>query len=201
MKKILLLLLLLVVSGGAMAIQFGNEIHNPSIVSDSFKMITNPELDSQFFLQFQLADDNGIPLDNYHTELRILDSRGVLVYPDTSEGGSRFADPIAVFFRDTLSFSDSNGFVNYSFILPSCNAINQTYCFQLDQNYTVTVTGKNIFREEFFTTTINSIETNWLGDTMRFVNVNSQSLLIISVSLGFIIFLVTLVFVRKRGGK
>lgn len=187
MKKILFLLLLLALVGGAGAIQFGNEIHIPSISENSFKLMTNPELDSQFFLQFQLVDGNGTPLENYHSELKIADARGVLVYPD-------FGEP-------DIQFSDSNGFINYSFILPSCSAINQSYCFNLDQNYTVTVTGKNIYRQEFFTTTINSIETNWMGDTMRFTYANAQSIWIIACGIAFIIFIVSLIYVRKKGGN
>ncbi len=187
MKKIWLLLMVLVLIPTAFGIQFGNEIDVPSIASGSFKMMTQPQLDSGLFIQLKLVNSTSIPLENYHTELKIYDSRGVLIYPPKTN----LAD---------IAFSDSNGFVNYSIFLNSCNLFSGTEnCFQLDQNYTVTVTGKNIYRQEFFLTKLKEVQTNWFGDSLRWAYINVGAIFIMLLASIMLIVVAILIFRGLKG--
>lgn len=195
MKKIILVILFVLMLQSSLAIQFGNETQNPSIDINSFKMMIEPQLDSALFIQLRLVNDSGVPLENYHTELKIYDNRGVKVYPGECGVGCPFDSKTA--------FSDSNGFINYSILLNSCDLFSGvSNCFQLDANYTVTITGKNIFREEFFTTRIKRIQTNWAGDFMRFAYLNIQSFFIILIAFILTVFVILKFFnFGKKGGS
>lgn len=199
-KKTFILFFLFLLIASASAISLGNEIEDSSINPGSFKMMSNPELDSELFLQFQLigADSNG--LDSYHTELTIYDNRGVLVYPRKS-----FTGPYGIpnpGFLGEIAFADSNGIVNYSVFLPSCGFFSDgEFCFQLQQEYTVTITGKGLLREETFVTQLKQIETNWVGDFLRFVTVNSQGIFILLLSFIVSASLITLILKRRKHGN
>ena len=193
MKKLILFLAILTILANANAIQLGNETSIPQISSNSFKMMSEPQIDSEMFIQFRLVDANQAALENYHTELKIYDLRGVLVYPrDFPIGGGGLA----------ISFSDSNGFINYKIFLNSCNLLNDgENCFQLDQTYTVTITGKSIIRQENFTPKLKTIETNWFGDGLRFLYVNIQAILLITIALVLVIALISQFLIKRRRKK
>lgn len=206
MKKILQILALLLILSSVQAIQFGNEIETPEIASGSFKMMTEPQLDSRTFIQFQLVDVNGTGLENYHTELKIYDNRGVLVYPNpylflpSQEGlDLELAIHDSTGTYTDIAFSDSNGTVNYLVQLNSCNALINSGCFILDQNYTVVITGKNIYREETFVTRLKEIRTNWIGDSLRFVYKNTEPILILFLAGLVLVYVIGTIFSRKRG--
>ena len=184
-KKTLAILFLLTLFASTNALQFGNETETPLIKEGSFKMMTEPQVDTPMFLQFQLVNEDQNALENYHTELKIYDSRGVKVYPENDY---------------QIAFSDSNGYTNYSIRLQSCNIINNSQgCFQLDENYAVNITGKNISREEFFMPKIKTIQTNWVGDTMRFAAVNMQSILITMVAVIALTVIAVMAFKGLKG--
>ena len=75
MKKALIVIALIILLSTVQAIQFGNETLDPQIDSNSFKMMIEPQLDSEMFLQIRLVDENYAALENYHPELKIYDSR------------------------------------------------------------------------------------------------------------------------------
>ena len=162
-------------------------------------MMSNPELDSNLFINFQLVGADGNGLDNYHTELKIYDNRGVLIYPKKCSG---IGCPNTQQLLGELSFSDSNGFVNYAVFLPSCGFFTDGEdCFQLQQTYTVTITGRGLIREENIITQLKQIETNWMGDFLRFYTVNAQGFLILILGLILTISFLTLFLKRRKYGN
>lgn len=189
MKKIILILAILAILANANAIQLGNETSTPQIAPDSLKMMSEPQIDSEMFIQLRLIDENQAALENYHTELKIYDLRGVLVYPRDAK-------------TTELAFSDANGFINYRIFLNSCNMLNDgENCFQLDQTYTATVTGKSIIRQENFTPKLKTLETNWFGDGLRFLYVNVQSILVIFIAAILLTALISQLLVKRRRKK
>ncbi len=199
-KKLSILIFLLILIASTNAIPFGNETQDAVIQSGSFKMMSSPELDSEFFMQFQIVGTDGNGLDGYHTELKIYDNRGVLIYPskniDLRDWRTNY--PLS----GEISYADSNGFVNYSVFLPSCGFFSDgEFCFQLQETYTATITGRGLFREENFTTQIKQIETNWIGDFLRFFISNSQGIFISIIAFSIIVSLVTVILVRRKHGN
>ncbi len=101
-----------------------------------------------------------------------------------------------------ISYADSNGFVNYSVFLPSCGFFSDgEFCFQLQQTYTATITGRGLFRQENFTTQIKQIETNWIGDFLRFFSVNSQGIFILVIALIVVVSITSVILTRRKHGN
>ena len=198
-KKLSILIFLIILLTCTNAIPFGNETQDAVILPGSFKMMSRPELDSEFFIQFQIVGTDGNGLDGYHTELKIYDNRGVLIFPKKPAyltfGGSRILS-------GEFAFADSNGFVNHSVFLPSCGFFSDgEFCFQLQQTYTATITGRGLFRQENFVPQIKQIETNWIGDFMRFFAINSQGIFILAVAFVVVGSLVSLFLMRRKHGN
>lgn len=199
-KKLSILIFLLMLIACTNAIPFGNETQNSVIQSGSFKMMSSPELDSELFIQFQIVGTDGNGLDGYHTELKIYDNRGVLIYPKKNFNVSEW--PPNPGFLGEITFADSNGFVNYSVFLPSCGFFSDgEFCFQLQQTYTATITGRGLFRQENFTTQIKQIETNWIGDFLRFFSLNSQGIFILVVAFVVVGSLTSIILTRRKHGN
>ncbi len=204
-KKLSILIFLIILISCTNAIPFGNETQDAVILPSSFKMMSSPELDSEFFIQFQIVEIDGNGLDGYHTELKIYDNRGVLIHPKQCDKlifASDLGCPASPFGLGEISFADSNGFVNYSVFLPSCGFFSDgEFCFQLQQTYTATITGRGLFREENFTTQIKQIETNWIGDFLRFFASNSQGIFLLVIAFVVVGSLVTVILTRRKHGN
>ena len=202
-KKTLILIFLFILIASTNALPFGNETEDAVIESGSFKMMSNPELDSEFFVQFQIVGTDKNGLDGYHTELKIYDNRSVLIFPEPCN--FRRGNTTVCYNNPSLgrlSFADSNGFVNYSIFLPSCSFFTDgEFCFQLQETYTVTITGRGLFREENFTTQLKKIETNWFGDFLRFYTTNAQGFFILFIAFVLAASLLTLFLKRRKHGN
>ena len=198
-KKTFILLFIIALIATTNALPFGNETQDVTIQSGTFKMMSNPELDSEFFIQFKMVGTDNNNIDGYHTELKIYDNRSVLIFPKKCGG---IGCPNTRQLLGELGFADSNGFVNYSIFLPSCGFFTDGEdCFQLQQTYTATITGKGIFREENFTTQVKQIETNWLGDFLRFYTTNAQGILILFIAVVFLFTLGAIFLKRRKNGN
>jgi len=198
-KKITILIFFLILLVSTNAIPFGNETEDAVIESGSFKMMSQPELDSQLFIQFKLVGTDKNGLDGYHTELKIYDNRGVLIYPTKCNGISCSNTQQLL---GEMAFADSNGFVNYLIFLPSCGILsNNENCFQLQETYTISITGRGLLREETFTTQLKKIETNWFGDFLRFYTVNAQGFLIFFIAIVSLIAIISLFLKRRKNGN
>lgn len=81
MKKSLLLFIFVLLALTCSAVSFGNETKSVSIEAGSLEMMTEPQLDSTFFLKYRMIDANTMSLNNYHSSIKIYDHRGVLIYP------------------------------------------------------------------------------------------------------------------------
>jgi len=172
---------------------FGTEIdQNVFIDETNFGYTQTVELNENFYMKLRIIDDSNNALRNYHIDFKIEDNRGVLI-GDYSE---RILNDVR--FR---ILSDDNGFINLTLPINQCNGIQSTFCFRPEQAYSFRIIQRNLDRTETFNVEIQTIDNDWIGNTMRWGVKNIDYIII----LGFIIIIVVLgalsllwLFFRRR---
>ncbi len=178
-NKLLVIFCLLLFLNVANATNFGTERDiNVFIDENEFGYTFNAEANEFFYLKVRIIDENNVALENYHIDLKVEDVRGVLVadYSQRLENNIRFR-----------ILSDANGFINFSFKLNTCHALAQDFCYQIGELYTFRIIQKNLDRRENFRIIPQTLEHNWLGETLRWFSINSDYLFIVGMLLVFIL--------------
>lgn len=176
-----------------MATTFGSERDiNVFIDENEFGYTKTVETSEFFYLKVRLVDANSLPLRNYHIDFKVEDKRGALIsdYSQIENNG--------IIFR---ILSDDNGFINFSFPINTCGAIQQDFCYQQDETYNFRIIQNNLDRRETFRVIPQTLEHNWIGQQLRWAILNMDYLFIVGFLLIVLLSLIAtgyFVFKRKR---
>lgn len=140
------------------------------IDGNNFGYTKSVEANEFFILNVRIVDENSNALRNYHIDLKIEDSRRVLIaeYSQIEENGKIFR-----------ILSDDNGFINFAFPINVCGALQQEFCFQVEETYTIRIIQQNLDHKEDFRVVLQTLEHNWIGQGFRWGITNMEYLFIV----------------------
>ena len=157
----------------ASATTFGSERDISVFVDENnFGFTHHVEANENFFIKVRIIDENSSALRNYHLNLKVEDSRGVLIanYSQLEQNGKLYR-----------ILSDDNGFINFSFPINVCSAIQQDFCYNVDEAYTLRLIQNNLDRRETFFIIPQTLEHNWIGQGLIFGLVNTEYIFIVLI--------------------
>ena len=179
MKRVIFLILLIVfLAGFVSADEFIHEgDHNYSV--HSVAMTTEPYLNGNLILNFNLIDETGSAADNIHAHISVFDDRNALVSDySIKNSGENYKNLPAVenstgynFFRfldktQTASeyriVSDDNGFISVILFLPGCGPNQVKDCYFQNAIYHVQIKQQGLEENNDFSVRGQKIQVNWV---------------------------------------
>ncbi len=181
-NKLIFLAFLVLFASFTLAHTVGSEVNSNVIIDENNFAYTHiVETNERFYLKIRIIDVNNNALTGTHLHFLVEDNRGAIIKDYTEEiiSGNIIKRLI----------SDQNGFINFSFFAKACDAIQQDFCYRPDQNYTFRITQNNLDRQEQFGMKIQNINNDFIGNGMRWIVINIETVFI----LGFILLVLVLV--------
>ena len=173
----------------------GSELDTAVIIDENnFAYTHTVETNERFYLKIRIIDENDNALKGTHLHFLVEDNRGAIIRDYTEEIVSTNIIKRLI--------SDENGFINFSFFVKSCDALQQDFCYRPDQAYTFRITQNSLDTQEQFNVEIQNINDDWLGNGMRWAVKNINFLIVAGFALIiFILVIISILFILKKRGK
>jgi len=172
-NKIFLAFFLIFFISTVSATTFGSERDiSVFIDTNNFGYTHEVEANEVFYLNVRIIDQNSLPLRNYHIDLKVEDQRGVLIndYSKEEKEGKIYR-----------IISDDNGFINFAFPINVCGALQEEFCYEVEETYTFRIIQKDLDHRENFRIIPQTLEHNWIGQGLRWIIFNMEYLFIVLI--------------------
>ncbi len=194
-KLIFLIAFLTLLAPFTLAHTVGSEANLDVIIdNNNFAYTHTVETNERFYLKIRILDLNDNSLNGTHLHFLVEDNRGAII--------KDYTEKIISNNIITRLISDENGFINFTFFVNSCDALQQDFCYRPDQSYTFRITQKGLDQREQFSVEIQNINDDWMGNGMRWVVKNINYLIITGFALlVFVLVIIGVIVIFKKRGS